>query len=59
MSWPCLINGTKPNLAGVFAGLLLLDPGSAVVNFSSILLEMMMDETIAWVIIVCGTRSHQ
>ena len=41
-------------LAGVFAGLLLLGPGSAVVNFSSILLEVMMDETIAWVIIVCG-----
>jgi Na+/H+ antiporter NhaC len=41
-------------LAGVFAGLLLLGPGSAVVNFSSILLQVMMDETIAWVIIVCG-----
>jgi Na+/H+ antiporter NhaC len=41
-------------LAGVFAGLLLLGPGSAVVNFSSILLKVMMDETIAWVIIVCG-----
>ena len=41
-------------LAGVFAGLLLLGPGTAVANFSSILLEVMMDETIAWVIIVCG-----
>ena len=41
-------------LAGVFAGLLLLEPAAAVVNFSSILLEVMMDETIAWVIIVCG-----
>ena len=41
-------------LAGVFAGLLLLGPGTAISNFSAILLEVMMDETIAWVIIVCG-----
>jgi Na+/H+ antiporter NhaC len=38
----------------VFAGLLLLEPAASVANFSSILLEVMMDETIAWVIIVCG-----
>ena len=41
-------------LAGVGAGLLLLGPGDALGSFSSILLEVMMDETIAWVIIVCG-----
>jgi Na+/H+ antiporter NhaC len=41
-------------LAGVFAGLILLEPTAAHVNFSAILLEVMMDETIAWVIIVCG-----
>ena len=41
-------------LAGVFAGLLLLGPLDAISNFSSVLLEVMMDETIAWVIIVCG-----
>ena len=41
-------------LAGVLTGLLLLEPTSALSNFSSILLEVMMDETIAWVIIVCG-----
>lgn len=41
-------------LAGVFAGLLLLEPTAALANFSTILLEVMMDETIAWVIIVCG-----
>ena len=41
-------------LAGVCAGLLLIDPAAAVANFSSILLEVMMDETVAWVIIVCG-----
>lgn len=41
-------------LAGVLAGLLLIEPAGALTNFSSILLEVMMDETIAWVIIVCG-----
>jgi len=41
-------------LAGVFAGLLLLGPMDAVGSFSTILLDVMMDETIAWVIIVCG-----
>lgn len=41
-------------LAGVFAGLLLLGPSTSLASFSSILLEVMMDETIAWVIIVCG-----
>ncbi len=41
-------------LAGVLAGLLLLGPMDAVGNFSAILLAVMMDETIAWVIIVCG-----
>ena len=41
-------------LAGVFAGLLLLGPSSAITSFSEILLRVMMDETIAWVIIVCG-----
>ena len=41
-------------LAGVFVGLLMLEPAAALSNFSSILLDVMMDETIAWVIIVCG-----
>ncbi len=41
-------------LAGVFAGLILLGPADAIGNFSAILLEVMMEETIAWVIIVCG-----
>ena len=41
-------------LAGVFVGLLMLEPSAALSNFSSILLEVMMHETIAWVIIVCG-----
>lgn len=41
-------------LAGVVTGLILLEPSAALENFSSILLAVMMDETIAWVIIVCG-----
>ncbi|MEP5763858.1 MAG: Na+/H+ antiporter NhaC family protein [Halieaceae bacterium] len=41
-------------LAGVATGLLLLAPGAAFASFSAILLQVMMDETIAWVIIVCG-----
>jgi Na+/H+ antiporter NhaC len=41
-------------LSGVAAGLFLLGPGDAFTSFSSILLAVMMDETIAWVIIVCG-----
>ena len=41
-------------LAGVITGLLLLEPAGALEQFSSILLAVMMDETIAWVIIVCG-----
>ena len=41
-------------LAGVVTGLLLMGPTQTLSNFSAILLEVMMDETIAWVIIVCG-----
>jgi Na+/H+ antiporter NhaC len=41
-------------LAGVGAGLIMLGPGDALSNFSATLLAVMMDETIAWVIIVCG-----
>ena len=41
-------------LAGTLMGLLMLDPGAALNNFSATLLAVMMDETIAWVIIVCG-----
>ena len=41
-------------LAGVFVGLLMLEPAAALSNFSAVLLDVMMDETIAWIIIVCG-----
>jgi Na+/H+ antiporter NhaC len=32
----------------------MLEPGATLTNFSAILLDVMMDETIAWIIIVCG-----
>ncbi|MGB1342073.1 MAG: sodium:proton antiporter, partial [Pseudomonadales bacterium] len=41
-------------LAGTLVGLLMLGPTTALDQFSSTLLEVMMSETIAWVIIVCG-----
>ena len=41
-------------LAGVITGLIILEPANTLANFSSTLLAVMMDETIAWVIIVCG-----
>lgn len=41
-------------LSGVVVGLLMLEPGASLTNFSAILLDVMMDETIAWIIIVCG-----
>lgn len=41
-------------LAGVVTALLLNDPATAIPTFSETLLSVMMDETIAWVIIVCG-----
>ena len=41
-------------LSGVIVGLLMLEPGATLSNFSAILLDVMMDETIAWIIIVCG-----
>lgn len=41
-------------LVGVVAGLLLISPGQFIPSFADLLLRIMMDETIAWVIIVCG-----
>lgn len=39
---------------GVVAGLLILSPAEAVPRFSETLLAVLMDETVAWVLIVCG-----
>ena len=41
-------------LVGVTIGILMLDPATAVNTFSEIMLEVMQDETIGWVIMVCG-----
>ena len=41
-------------MTGVVIGLLLLDPTAVVSNFSDVMLEVMQDETIGWVIMVCG-----
>ncbi len=39
---------------GAVVGLLILSPADAVPEFSAKLLAVMMDETVAWVLIVCG-----
>ncbi|MNF76541.1 Na+/H+ antiporter family protein [compost metagenome] len=48
----------RPILAlilGAVAGLLLLSPSEALSNFSEISLKVMQDETIGWLILVCGS----
>ncbi|ARD22247.1 Na+/H+ antiporter NhaC family protein [Shewanella japonica] len=48
----------RPILAlviGAVVGLLMLDPVEALNNFSEISLSVMADETIGWLILVCGT----
>ncbi|MDO6641847.1 Na+/H+ antiporter NhaC family protein [Shewanella sp. 5_MG-2023] len=48
----------RPILAlviGAVVGLLMLDPAEALNNFSEISLSVMADETIGWLILVCGT----
>lgn len=47
----------RPILAlvvGAVAGLLLLSPTEALTSFSEISLKVMQDETIGWLILVCG-----
>ena len=41
-------------LVGVVAGLLLIDPTNVGSGIADLSLEIMMDETIGWVIVVCG-----
>ncbi len=41
-------------LAGVVAGLLLIEPAEVITAVADLSLEIMMDETIGWVIMVCG-----
>ncbi|MFZ9052484.1 MAG: sodium:proton antiporter, partial [Woeseiaceae bacterium] len=41
-------------LAGVVLGIVLLSPGNIIGSLADITLEVMQDETIGWVIMVCG-----
>ena len=40
--------------AGIIAGLILLDPTSVITRLGEISTKVIMDETIAWIILVCG-----
>jgi len=42
-------------ICGAAAGLLLLSPANAMTSFSEISLKVMQDETIGWLILVCGS----
>ena len=41
-------------LSGVVAGLLLIEPLGLMSGFADLSLEIMMDDTIGWIIMVCG-----
>lgn len=40
--------------SGILAGLLLLDPSSLITGLGDISMSVVMDETIAWIVLVCG-----
>lgn len=40
--------------AGIIAGLLLLDPTNVVSGLGDLSMSVVMDETIAWIVLVCG-----
>ncbi|RTE64822.1 sodium:proton antiporter [Amphritea opalescens] len=40
--------------AGIIAGLLLLDPSNLVSGLGDLSISVVMDETIAWIVLVCG-----
>ncbi|MFC6673299.1 Na+/H+ antiporter NhaC family protein [Marinobacterium aestuariivivens] len=40
--------------AGIVSGLLLLDPANLVGGLADLSLEVMMNETIVWIVLVCG-----
>ncbi|WP_298768571.1 Na+/H+ antiporter NhaC family protein [uncultured Shewanella sp.] len=42
-------------IMGSIIGLLLINPSQVLVNFSQISLKVMADETIGWLILVCGS----
>jgi len=45
---------TESLLAGVFIGLLILDAPSAVPGFADVALRTLGNETVRWIILVCG-----
>jgi tetracycline resistance efflux pump len=54
----CAIWLRRPILAlllGAISGLLLLGPQSSLASFAAISLKVMQDETIGWLILVCGS----
>jgi len=41
-------------LAGTVVGLLIMSPGDVIPNLSELAVEMVQDDTVSWVIVVCG-----
>ena len=44
----------EPLLGGTLIGLLILAPADLLTNFTGVMLSVMGDETIGWIIMVCG-----
>lgn len=44
----------EPLVTGAFIGTLMMDPGNALSSITGTLLDVMTDEDVAWVIMVCG-----
>lgn len=44
----------EPLLGGCIIGLAMLDPGNVLTGFADTALAVMRDETIGWIILVCG-----
>lgn len=44
----------EPLIAGSLVGLLILAPSDLLTNFTGVMLSVMGDETIGWIIMVCG-----
>jgi len=44
----------EPLVGGVVLGLLILAPADLMTNFTDVILTVMGDETIGWIIMVCG-----
>ena len=44
----------EPLVGGTVVGLAMLEPSELLTNFTDVILTVMQDETIGWVIMVCG-----